>query len=56
VQAWAKLHARELRIKKLEGDIDKGIDFAINQIRKERDRTYNMENASWWRRLLKKWG
>ena len=56
VQAWAELHARELRIKKLEGDIDRGIDFAINRIRKEWDRTYNMENASWWRRLFKKWG
>ena len=56
VQAWAELHARGLRIKELEETNRKGYIFALIRHKRMYRQIQNMENASWWRRLFKKWG
>ena len=49
------LEESKVEIEKLEGALDYGSGVAVEMYRQLSSKIYERENASWWRRLLKKW-
>jgi|GEM_PF-4800103 len=56
VSAWATIRENKDRIVELEETNRKGYIFALTRHKRMYNRIQKMESASWWRRLLKKWG